>query len=414
MSDPQHDLLFETGTIIENKYRVESTLGTGSMGRVLLATDTILGRPVAIKVIHTEHMARRYAERLFFKEAQAMAQVRHPNVVQIYSFGYHSSYPYIVSEYVPGESLADVVSRSGALHPDVALGALEQSALGLDAVHQTGMVHRDVKPDNILISADYRCQLADFGLVKVQGERSGRRIGTPFYMSPEVAKEQSLPDGDAHLSDIYSLGVTAFVLLTGKFPFHDSNPEVLLAKQISEPPPIPSTVFPDLGRAFDEPILWAMSKDPYKRPRSGKEFVSALKAARKESAKPAQTNRKVLVVDDDPDMIAVYEIAFDAALGDHTLLTAADGLVALELTRAQLPRLLVVDLNMPRLNGSSFCKIVKSVPKLAKIPILVVSAALNEQNSAELKGLGVEATLSKPIQPRELIRLSKTLLLRAP
>ena len=405
------DRVFARGTFIEGKYRVEATIGKGAMGRVLLCEDTTLNRRVAIKVIDAKSISRAYAERLFKKEAQAMARVRHQNVVQVFAFGYHGPHPYLVSEYVPGESLADLVSRTGPLHPDVAIGVLEQTATGLDAVHEAGLVHRDVKPDNILVSQDYRCQLVDFGLVRTAGERGGKRIGTPFYMAPELARESALPEDDAYLSDIYSLGCTAYVLLVGAFPFKDPSTEKVLHMHIHSPPPKPSEAVPNLAAYCDAPIARAMSKDPYARYASAQAFVEALKDARElESVERPST--RVLVVDDDPDMIAIYQIAFEAAMGDAELLTAEDGLVALELTRAQRPRLLVVDLNMPRLNGLSLCRILRGVPELAGIPILVVSAALTEPNRRSLRALGIKHMMSKPIEPRELIRVSKRLLVQ--
>lgn len=405
----------DPGTMIDDKYRVERILGRGAMGRVVLARDLDLDRPVAIKVVDPTRVDPEKAKQRFKTEAIAMARIRHPNVVQVYAFGYHKEAPYLVTEYVPGETVGEMLRRSGKLHIDVALGALEQVALGLGAVHHAGLVHRDVKPQNLLVGPEFRVQITDFGLARLERSTPEERyrMGTPYYMAPEILRGKRLPPGDAFLSDIYSLGITAFELLTGKLPFLANDFQSLARLHLKAPVPTMNNYVDGLGDLFDAAMATAMAKDPYARFASAGDFAKALRGARDlEEEAFASSAKRILVVDDDPGALALCSIAFESAFEESIVLTASDGLAALELAKAQRPDLMVVDLNMPRLDGVQLIEAVRATRQLSEVAILVVSGAVSPGRRARLEELDVPEVLEKPVPVRTLIHATRRLLRR--
>ena len=404
---------FPRGSIVDEKFRIEARLGKGAMGSVYLATDLFLDRPVALKIVDPTRIDTERAKKLFRNEAIAMARIRHPNVVLVFSFGYHGHVPYLVSEYVQGETVGVLLRRSGPLHIDVALGILDQAAAALDAVHEAGLVHCDVKPDNLMVGPELRVQLMDFGLARLEldSSRARKRTGTPNYMAPEVIRGKPLPSGDAYLSDIYSFGVTAFQLLTGRLPFECEDFKALAKMHLHDVPPLISTYVEGLGDAFGQAVAVALEKDPYSRYSNCVEMMTALRDARDAIIGNTPTPlRRILVVDDDPDVLKFFNVAFQSAFDDSLVSTASDGLAALELAKAQFPQLLVVDLNMPRLDGLSLISIIKQVPELSETAIMVVSGALDQKRQERLAELGVQTVLQKPVSVRVLTSEARRLM----
>jgi len=253
--------------LLVDRYRRERSLGRGAMGEVWLAEDTLLGRPVAIKQLRTDPDATlgQWGDRMR-REARLAAQLNHPNAVAIYDLIIVDEQPYVVMEYVPGDSLARRIRQAGGrLPPEQAGRWIGQVAAALEAAHARGIVHRDVKPANILITADDTAKLADFGIARsvqdVSQTQSGVMVGTPAYLAPEVAR-----GGDpSPASDIWSLGATLYGAVEGKAPFGSGfeNPLALLSRISSEPVPPPSSA------GTLTPILSAMlERDPASRKRT--------------------------------------------------------------------------------------------------------------------------------------------------
>ncbi|MFO0804899.1 MAG: serine/threonine-protein kinase [Gemmataceae bacterium] len=278
-------------------YRTIRELGRGGMGTVFLAQQLSLDRPVALKI-----MAKRWASdpvfvARFTREAFAAAQLRHPNIVHIHDIGDSDGGRFFSMEYVPGRSLADVVRKHGKLDPEIAVGYILQAARGLKHAHDRGMIHRDVKPENLLLDEEGLVKVADLGLVKTAelaatddapvGTRSGLgslpanmtgvriALGTPAYMSPEQCRDATAVD---HRADIYSLGCTLYVLVTGRPPFQGTTAVELMTKQAYEPIVPPERIAARVPAELSAVIQRMMAKSPEERPQTMDEVVRTLEA----------------------------------------------------------------------------------------------------------------------------------------
>lgn len=261
-------------------YRHAGVLGQGGMGVVHLADDTVLRRTVAVKVISERRWPHPEDRQRFLREARAMAAIEHPNVVRVYSFGEVEGRPYIVMEYVRGESLAARLRR-GPLPVREACRIVREIALGLNAAWERRLVHRDVKPSNVLLDSRGRAHVADFGLAESvepeadTGESASRVAGTPQYMAPEQARGQAAD----FRADLYSLGILLYELLTGLPPFQDTTISGLRRRHAEEPLPSPSSGRFAAPDALVRVLVWMTQKDPEARPRSYRELIEALDAA---------------------------------------------------------------------------------------------------------------------------------------
>ena len=283
-----------TGTRL-GQYEVQDFIGQGAMGVVYRAYHPELERTGAVKIMQAISPDPDSVTR-FRHEAQAIAQLRHPNIVNVYDFGAFQGTPYMIVEYVPGGSLATRMSE-GRMDQNTAVRYLRGIAAGLDYAHGHGVVHRDVKPANVLLTADDTPVLADFGLAKLLAGSSlksltGFTTGTPAYMAPEqVAGHHVGPPADR-----YSLATIAYEMLTGVIPFDGEALMEMLYAQVHREPPPPSSRLPDLGPAVDAVILRGLAKDPDARWGSGTEFVEELaKALRTPEARSAAGVRAVAV-----------------------------------------------------------------------------------------------------------------------
>lgn len=266
-------------------YRLERSLGQGGMGVVFLARDLTLDRQVAVKVVHPELAVHSSITQRFLSEARVIAKLRHPNIVAVHAAGEVTGVFWYVMDYVPGETLRDRLNREGTLPAEVAQRIVAELADALDAAGRQGVVHRDVKPENILLDAESgRALLVDFGvarILQVAGESQasitgqGVAVGTPTYMSPEQASGDSV---DIR-SDLYSLGIVAYEVLTGQPPFRGSPPQVA-AQQIKAAPAPLTRLMPSLAPAFAAAVMRALAKAPAERFQSGAEFRDALLTGR--------------------------------------------------------------------------------------------------------------------------------------
>jgi serine/threonine protein kinase len=276
------------GKTLGNRYRIDELLGQGGMSAVYKAFDPNLKRVVAIKIVHS-HLAgdSRFITR-FEEETKAVAQLRHPNIVQVYDFNHEGDVYYMVQEFIPGETLQQRLKRmreSGrTLGVNEAVQYIIQIAQAAGYAHQRGMVHRDIKPANIMIDVHDQAVLMDFGIVKIAGGEqhtaTGSVVGTALYLPPELVRGEA-PDPR---SDIYSLTVTLFEALSGKPPFEADSAMTLLMMHLNDPVPDLRSLRPDASPALGRVIEKAMAKARENRYQNMDEFAAALKATQDSSA----------------------------------------------------------------------------------------------------------------------------------
>ena len=270
--------------ILPTRYQGPQQIGRGGMGDIYRATDAVLGREVVVKMLADRYAQDESVRRRFTREALAAARLSgEPNTVTIFDVGEHNDRPYIVMEYFGGGSLDDVLRSEGAQLPQRVFTWLEQAGRALDAAHARGIVHRDVKPGNLLLDRESNVHVADFGIASAAGMDSltmtGTVLGTAGYLSPEQAQgERGTP-----ASDRYALAVVAFELLTGSRPFEADSPTAEAAAHVNAPVPSISARA-DLPREIDRCFERALAKDPAQRFGTCAEFVAALRSAFAEAA----------------------------------------------------------------------------------------------------------------------------------
>src|ERR1039458_8141887 len=269
-----------TGRLLDGRYAVTARIAHGGMGPVYLAMDTRLDREVALKVMHAELARDDDFVRRFIGEAKSVARLSHQNVVAVFDQGADGPLLYLAMEYVPGRTLKEMLHDNGRLPPAVALEIMTGVLGGLAAAHTSGIVHRDVKPENVLLTADGRIKVADFGLARALTAaghtRTGLLIGTVAYVPPE----QVTGDSTGPRGDVYSAGVMLFQLLTGRVPFTGDTPLSVAYQHVNNDVPAPSTLTPGLPAAVDQLVLTATSRDPARRPADADEFLRAVRRVR--------------------------------------------------------------------------------------------------------------------------------------
>ena len=268
-----------TEQLFADRYRLDRRLGVGGMATVQLAFDTRLERYVAVKLL-AEHLAEdsSFVSR-FKREALAAARLVHPNIVQVFDFGSdrHSSRQFIVMEFVDGHSCAELLRDRGPMPPRSAVDVLTQACRGLDYAHRNGVVHRDVKPGNLLVNTDGVVKLADFGIAKAAEQsditKVGSVLGTAAYLSPEQARGE--PAGP--VSDLYALGVVSFQLMAGRLPYEAASLTDLARLQESGPPPRLDDHVRDVPPALAAAVARALERDPERRYADAAEMEDALR-----------------------------------------------------------------------------------------------------------------------------------------
>lgn len=260
------------------RYDIQTKIADGGMGSVYRGRSQITGEPVAIKIVPANMANNQVLLKRFEQEFRAASSLDHENLVRAIDFGYENSTPYLVMEFVDGETLGQKIDRQGRLPEKEAIKIIAQIAQGLHKAHSAGMVHRDVKPDNILITADGKAKLADMGLVKeVETElnltRTGRGLGTPQFMAPEQFRNAKNADARC---DIYSLGATLYMAVSGELPFRSCSPLDAWMKKVQNDFPPPKQFAPHISDRVDWAIRRAMSADPQQRPATCREFVEDL------------------------------------------------------------------------------------------------------------------------------------------
>ncbi len=268
-----------TGTLVDGRYKVVGRLGTGGMAEVFLAEDQQLGRKLALKLLHARFAEDPGFVERFRREAQAAAGLQHPNVVGVYDRGAWDDTYYIAMEYVPGRTLKQVISEEAPLEPIRAIHLVEEILKAVRFAHRRGVIHRDLKPHNVIVDESDHAKVTDFGIARAGASdmtETGSILGTAQYLSPEQAQGLAVSPS----SDLYSVGVILYELLTGRVPFDAEAAVTVAIKHVSEAPVAPRTLNPLIPPPLEQVVLWSLNKNPADRPADADEFLAALHHAR--------------------------------------------------------------------------------------------------------------------------------------
>ncbi|HWN98917.1 MAG TPA: serine/threonine-protein kinase [Blastocatellia bacterium] len=317
------------GSII-GSYKVTEKIGEGGMGAVFKGIDTMLEREVAIKMLKPELASQPDIVERFRSEAVTLAKLNHPNIATLYSFLRQEEDFFMVMEFVPGKSLDDVIRKFGAIDCNRAIMLFCQALEGIDHAHRMGIIHRDLKPANIMLTDNGSIKVMDFGIARALGTarmtRQGNVVGTVEYMAPEQVRGQAA-DGR---SDIYSLGIVLYEMLTGRVPFENDSEFELMRAQVEDAPKPPRTFAPNIPLAVEQAIMRALAKKPEARPQTAGELRAALLATLNASTAiigttipyAAPTTR---VLEPPPDLAAGEKAVKKTTLSDEPVATQVLG-----------------------------------------------------------------------------------------
>ena len=291
----------EEGKIYGGRYKLVSRIATGGMGEVWQAQDEIILRKVAIKILKQQYLGDPDFVERFRTEAKHAAMINHDGIANVYDYGEDEGSAYLVMELVPGEALSSILEREKTLPEQQVISIIAQTALALDAAHRQGLVHRDIKPGNLLITPDGTVKITDFGIARVANQASltqtGQVMGTVQYLAPEQATGKPASAS----GDIYSLGIVAYEALAGRRPFKGETQMAIAMAQINEtPPPLPEGIDPKLVRL----VMDCMAKKPDQRPHSALELAARAEALLADTSTP----------------IAVVPPVFDAVSDETTFI----------------------------------------------------------------------------------------------
>ena len=270
---------FDPGAVVDGRYRVLSRLGTGGMADVYLAEDQQLGRQVALKLLH-----RRFAEdpgfvERFRREAQSAASLQHPNVVSVFDRGAFDGTYYIAMEYLPGRSLKQLIRQEAPLDPLRSIDLTVQILKAARFAHRRGVIHRDLKPHNVIVDDNDHAKVTDFGIARAGASdmtETGSIMGTAQYLSPEQAQGHAV----SAPSDLYSVGIVLYEMLTGRVPFDAESAVTIALKHVSEGPIPPSQINSAVPSGLEQVVMWSLNKRPADRPADADEFIAALEHVR--------------------------------------------------------------------------------------------------------------------------------------
>ncbi|HNN14826.1 MAG TPA: protein kinase [Anaerolineales bacterium] len=297
------------GALLNERYQLQEKLGSGGMAEVYRARDVVLDRSVAIKVLRKEYSTNDNFQNQFWLEARSAANLSHPNIVTVHDFGTADNLLYIVMEYIPGKDLKQLVRERGRFTVEQGIPLIIQACAGVGYAHRAGLVHCDIKPHNMLVSKDFRLKVTDFGIARAlatikPGERTDVVWGSPLYFSPE----QAAGEGPTPASDVYSLGVVLYELLTGTPPFTASSAEELARLHISARPLPISEYVPDIPSALEEIVMKVLSKEPSSRYRTADQLgrvldrFGTLPDPQPEPFQPPQASASVPVITVNPEI----------------------------------------------------------------------------------------------------------------
>ena len=267
----------EEGAVLNNRYQLLERIGTGGMADVFRARDLMLERAVAIKVLHEGYSEEKGFQERFRMEARAAANLSHPNIVTVHDFGFDQDQLYIVMEHIPGKDLKTILRQRGRYTIEEAIPLIVQACAGIGYAHRAGLVHCDVKPHNIIVTPDGRLKVTDFGIARalstiMPDERADVVWGSPQYFSPE----QATGEAPSPASDVYSLGIVLYEMITGALPFTAPDSQELARLHLEQSPIPPREYIPDIPTALEEIILKVLSKEPAARYRTADQLGRVL------------------------------------------------------------------------------------------------------------------------------------------
>jgi serine/threonine-protein kinase len=393
------------------------------MGVVLLGRDVALGRPVAVKLLSPDFSRTPKVLLRFQQEAACLAQVRSDHVVQVYAFGAHDGSFFFAMEYIRGENLEQIIDAHNARKERVswvrAVTIVSRVASGIDKIHARGVIHRDVKPANIVIEEETgRPVLVDFGLAidpSVIAEHRKLSAGTPAYMAPEQTR--GVPGTDLRNADQYSLGCTAYELLTGHLPYFAETAREVAFMHAVDPPPLVSQHVPELA-ALDGVIQKALAKKPADRFENCEAFAQALATAAttitaetpRLQAPPAAQSAvshgavRIMVVDNDPVFLRLATRAVQIAMFRSNVHIDAEPSGTAALNKLHVaPDLLLLDYDMPGLNGLQTLARIRALPHGERTHVIVVSGHTGESERWRFSVLGVREFLQKPTEFTDIV-----------
>lgn len=378
-------------------YEIRGLLGAGAMGEVYDAHDRALNRRVALKVERPE-----IAPDYLVREGRALAAIRHPGVVTVHTIGRHGSTAFLVLERVYGLSLDRMIderrARGERFPINEVLDLLVSIADALHVVHRAGLAHRDVKPGNVMLAPGGRVVLMDFGLVLPHADRAGHRTaaGSLQYMAPE-SLTGDVAEGAASLLDVYSVGVMAYELLCGIVPFDRSDARELYRAKVRKPVPHVARRRSDVPPTLDELVAQLMDPQPQDRPQGADAVLWQLRSVRARLGDGgAPRPFSVLIVDDDEDMRRALTLYVGAAAPDADIETTGDGRQAVRSVRRRVPDLLLLDLDLPDINGIEVCMLLRGMQLGDGCLIVSVSGRATPADKELLQQLGVQSLEKGP------------------
>jgi serine/threonine-protein kinase len=402
--------IFAIGELLDGVYEIVQLLGRGGMGQVFEAQDHLLNRRVAIKAAWPNPLSPPLRN-----EARALAAFQHPSLVSVYTLGEHRGIDYLVMERVYGVPLTRHAATrwvaGQAFSPAELVQILLPAAEALSVVHRAGLVHRDIKPDNIMLTPAQRVVLMDFGLVLPEFDVNGKQrvAGSPPYMAPE-ALLNTAATGSGHLVDIFGLGVLGYELLTGRRPYAGMTIREVIASHERGHAARLAELRPDCPPALCQVIHEMLSPDPTMRIQSAEAVAWQLRGirdARSRSDRPVVTKRKapsVLIVDDDVDLAKILAFYVRQIVGATEVRVAHDGEEALRQVQEHEPDVMLLDLHMPRMNGVEVCMQLRGEGLAQSCSIISVSAGAHEHDVQLLHQLGIHHFVEKGSNLRERLR----------
>lgn len=399
MDEAPAKTIFQVGELVSGSYEIRGLLGHGGMGQVFDAHDVGLVRRVAIKANHAEieHFSVR-------TEARALAAIRHPGVVSVYAVGAHKGVDYMVMEHVQGVTLADHLWRLGDSIPvSERIDVLIAIADSMAAVHRAGISHGDIKAENVLLAASGRVVLTDLGLVRAAYEPdAGIVAGTPDYMAPEIITGTQR-NTERHLADVYAFGVLAYRVIAGVLPFSGATPLDILVSHTQQPVPKLSDAVA-VPRRLSELVSSLLAKDPTDRPVSMDAVVWQLRGAKGDLARGAvESGLSVLIVDDDPDIARLVALYVKQAASNAEVVLASDAQQALEQFRKKPPRLVFLDLNMPKMSGFELFTYLRGVNLVDASTVVAMSAGGSQTDIDLFLELGAQDFIPKGLELRSRV-----------
>jgi serine/threonine-protein kinase len=398
--------VFAIGEIVADTYEIKAVLGTGGMGEVYDAHDRVLNRHVALKVVRPS-----IAADYLLREGRALAAIHHPGVVTVHAMGEHNGTGFLVLERVRGLSLDRVLedrrARRERMPVGEALDLLVAVADALSVVHRAGLTHRDVKPGNVMLAPGGRVVLMDFGLVLPHADRPGHKsvAGSLQYMAPEALTGEVAEGAGAQL-DVYALGVLAFELLAGVVPFDATIPIDLYRMKSRLPGPRLDHQRPDVPAALSDTISQLMAPEPHDRPQGAEAALWQLRAHRVRAASgEAVRGFSVLIVDDDEDMREALSLYVRAGAPDAEIERTGEGKQAVKSVRRRVPDLLLLDLDLPDINGIEVCMLLRGMQLGHDCMIVSVSSRATKADVELLQQLGVRSYEKGPSLMTDLVAL---------